>query len=185
MDRRLVTTSTRFELREVLPSDEALFLWIYQDPGMMEHLGGPMSVQAAKTRFQKWIDIWKRSDFGPCVLRLIGGSETVGLVAVFLTEVEGETVFEIGWNVLPKFQRQGIAFEAARAYADFAVQNLGAKVITAFPSDSNIASNRICEKLGMTRIKTISYPYGNGTLNSVYWRWDQRKYPELVALTEK
>lgn len=172
MSRKLVTTSDRFDLVQVLPSDEKIFLFMYQDPGMMEHLGGPMTDENALARFQKWIDMWKNDGIGPCLVRSKATGEIVGGAAIFRAEVEGEPVFEIGWSVLPPFQRQGIAFEASKAILDHGVKELGAKVITAFPNETNKVSNRLCEKLGMKRIKVITYPYGGGSLNSVYWRRD-------------
>lgn len=69
MSRKLVTTSDRFDLVQVLPSDEKIFLFMYQDPGMMEHLGGPMTTENAKARFQKWIDMWKNDGIGPCLVK--------------------------------------------------------------------------------------------------------------------
>ncbi len=147
-------------------------MFVYQDPSMMTYLGGPMSVEAGKARFQKWLKLWETESLGPCLIQNKTTKEVVGSVVLFYTDLDGEKVFEIGWWVFPKFWRQGVAFEAANALADHAVQKLSAKVITAFPSENNTASNRICEKLGMKRIRLVPYAYGDGILSSVYWRRD-------------
>ncbi len=170
--RRLVTSSQRCELLEILPADEGVFLNIYQDPVMMAHLGGPLSTELAKERFQKWLGIWSGSHIGPCVVRYRGQSETIATVGIFPSEIEGEWVFEIGWSVLTAHQGKGIAFEAAKALDDYATQQLGVKVLTAFPNVTNTASNRICEKLGMRRVKSVQYPFGETVLDMVYWRRD-------------
>ncbi len=107
MNRRLITTSARFDLVKLLPSDETLFIWIYQDPSMMEHLGGPMSLGSAKARFRKWIEMWKTLEYGTCLIQFKETAEVVGIVALFPAEVEGESVFEIGWSVFHNFRGRG------------------------------------------------------------------------------
>lgn len=137
---------------------------------MMRHLGGPMPLDLARERFQKWLDIKASSDFGPCVISFRGQPEIIGAVGVFPNDVEGESVYEIGWWVLPEHQNKGIAFEAAEGLDRYAATRLKPYTLTAFPNETNIASNRICEKLGMKKIKLVSYPYGNTFLKMTYWR---------------
>jgi [ribosomal protein S5]-alanine N-acetyltransferase len=173
-NRRLVTTSSRLELWEIQPSDEATFLKIYQDPIMMTHLGGPMPLELAEQRFQKWLGIIAHSQFGPCcVVTYRGQSDVIATVGIFPSEIEGELVLEIGWTVLTAHQQKGIAFEAAQALDRYASAALGAHVLVALPGEANTASNRICEKLGMRRVKLVSYPYGDKVLQMVYWRRDK------------
>jgi RimJ/RimL family protein N-acetyltransferase len=160
------------ELVEIAPCDEGIYVEVYQDPLMMTHLGGPLSTELAKERFQNWLRIAANSKFGPCIVRYRGGTEVIAGVGVFPSEIEGESVFEIGWWVLTAHQQKGIAFEAAQALDNYSSTHLGPHVLTAFPNESNDASNRICEKLGMRRMKSVTYPYGSSMLKMVYWRRD-------------
>ena len=49
------------------------------------------------------------------------------------------------------YQGKGYALEAARAFFDYLFTQKGARRIYAYTEDYNIASQRLCEKLGMRR----------------------------------
>ena len=55
------------------------------------------------------------------------------------------------WMLNEKYQRKGYAYEAARAFFDYLFSKKGARRIYAYTEDYNIASQRLCEKLGMRR----------------------------------
>ncbi len=57
--------------------------------------------------------------------------------------------FEVGYWVRTSFKSQGIATEAVRALVQFALQQLDARRVEAFPDDLNIASCRVCERAGL------------------------------------
>jgi RimJ/RimL family protein N-acetyltransferase len=169
---KILYSTARLDLKALSESDFDLFYTTYSDPEMMRFLGGPMKVEIAKIRMQKWAKHWTEYGFGPGVLHLKKTGEQVGLSALFHTEIENEKVLEIGWLILPAFQNQGLAVESSQGYVDYARKHLEPKAITAFPNAANKASNRICERLGFKRIKSFAYPYGEGFLDSNYWRLD-------------
>lgn len=43
------------------------------------------------------------------------GDEMVGSIAYHQRDWQGEQIYETGWNVLPPYQRRGIAFAAGTA----------------------------------------------------------------------
>ena len=55
------------------------------------------------------------------------------------------------WMLNQNYHKKGYAFEAARAFFDFLFKQKGARRIYAYTEDYNIASQRLCEKLGMRR----------------------------------
>jgi len=59
--------------------------------------------------------------------------------------------FSGGWNFNPAFSGQGYAFEAARALFSDLFEHKGARRLYAYVEDHNIASQRLCERLGMRR----------------------------------
>lgn len=61
-------------------------------------------------------------------------------------------VANLGWAISPAFQNQGYATEAARKLIEFGFQELKLKVICATCDARNLASFRVMEKLGMTRV---------------------------------
>ena len=55
------------------------------------------------------------------------------------------------WMLHPEYHGKGYAYEAAQAYFDFLFKEKGARRLYAYTEDYNIASQKLCEKLGMRR----------------------------------
>ena len=55
------------------------------------------------------------------------------------------------WMLNDAYQGQGYAFEAAQAFFDYLFSQKGARRIYAYTEDYNLASQHLCEKLGMRR----------------------------------
>ena len=55
------------------------------------------------------------------------------------------------WMLHPAYQGKGYAFEAAQAFLDYLFRDKGARRIYAYVEDDNLASQRLCERLGMRR----------------------------------
>lgn len=61
----------------------------------------------------------------------------------------GSDTVSVGWNFNPRFAGKGYAFEAAKALCADLFASHGARRIYAYVEDHNIASRRLCQKLGM------------------------------------
>jgi ribosomal-protein-alanine N-acetyltransferase len=72
---------------------------------------------------------------------------------------------EIGYNIIPAYERQGYATEMARRVIEWAFHTPGIQVITAQCLDDNLGSIRVLEKVGMRRLA----PEGN------MLKWELRK----------
>lgn len=55
------------------------------------------------------------------------------------------------WMLNQAYQNKGYAYEAAHAFFDYLFGEKGARRIYAYTEDYNIASQHLCEKLGMRR----------------------------------
>ena len=55
------------------------------------------------------------------------------------------------WMLNTAYHGKGYAYEAARAFFDYLFDKKGARRIYAYTEDYNVASQRLCEKLGMRR----------------------------------
>lgn len=74
----------------------------------------------------------------------------VGIKPVHMP-LRGEPPIEIGWLLGRPYWGHGYAAEAANAWIDFAFAELRVSEVVAFTSVSNKPSQRVMEKLGMTR----------------------------------
>ena len=55
------------------------------------------------------------------------------------------------WMLNPEYHGKGYAYEAAHAFFDYLFNEKGARRIYAYTEDHNVASQKLCEKLGMRR----------------------------------
>ena len=65
---------------------------------------------------------------------------------------------EIGWVLAPRFWGQGLAPEGARAWLDYA-WSIGLDEIVAFTARKNLPSQRVMQKIGMTREPSDDYEH--------------------------
>lgn len=88
--------------------------------------------------------------WGPWLIVLDAERTLVG-DAGFTGRPKDDGVAELGYGVLPGFQRQGLATEAGEALIRWAFER-GATAVVAQCEESNAASVRVLEKLGMRSI---------------------------------
>ncbi|SFD54020.1 Protein N-acetyltransferase, RimJ/RimL family [Bacillus sp. UNCCL81] len=136
-------------------------LFQINQPEMMEHLGGPESKEQILNRHNRYLNL---SDKG-CMfsIKLLSEYKPVGSVGFWETVWNGESVYEIGWSVLPNFQGKGIATNAVSLAINEASVENKYRYIHAFPSIDNPASNAICSKLNFSLIKECEFEYPPGS----------------------
>lgn len=71
---------------------------------------------------------------------------------------EGLNGIDIGFSLLPNFEKQGYAFEAASKIKDLAFNTFNIKTIKAITTKDNLASQKLLEKLGLENIGTTTIP---------------------------
>lgn len=147
-----------------------MLIRLYADPRMMTHLGGPLSEDYLRGTLDRWFSHWAEHGFGPSMVRLRATGDLIAQVKLAWIELDGEKALEIGWMVLPEFQRRGVASEAIGACVAYARNKFPTVPITAFPDVGNVASNRLCEKLGLAREGLRDWEWAGRVLRSVYWR---------------
>jgi RimJ/RimL family protein N-acetyltransferase len=158
------------QLRDYSSDDKWLSEALECDPEVMKDLGGitpPEKIDAVHERRLRLLanpDVW-------CLVVLLEPKlNPIGTIGVWPSECEGEKIFEMGWMILPKFQKRGYASEAGRLILARAAETGKFSEIVAFPASSNGASNAICRKLGFTLIKEVDIAYNGPPQPSNYWK---------------
>jgi len=156
-------------------SEEDLLLLekLLGDPAMMEHLGGPESQEQILRRHQRYWHIPEDGTDHMFRIVLEASREGVGNVGYWRKTWREQSVYEIGWLVLPMYQGQGIATRAAAAAIEHVRHEPKYQFMHAFPSVENPASNTICRKLGFTLLEECQFEYPPGRSMTVNdWRLD-------------
>lgn len=123
---------------------------LLSDPDVMRYYPAP------KTRAEAadWI-AWNLANYathgyGLWLIETLDGA-FVGDCGLTWQEVNGVPALEVGYHVRAAFQGRGLATEAAAASRDFARDQLQAAALVAIIHPDNRASERVAQKIGMTR----------------------------------
>ena len=153
--------------------DLPLLQQLLGDPNMMTHLGGPETPEQILRRHQRYTHLSESGTDHMFKVIWEPTSEGVGSVGYWRKSWRDQSVYEMGWLVLPAYQGLGIATKAAQAVIEHARWEPKYRFMHAFPSVSNAASNAICRKLGFTLLEECQFEYPPGhsmTVND--WRFD-------------
>lgn len=157
-------------------SDLPLLENLLGDPIMMTHLGGPETPEQILRRHQRYLHL--PEDGTDHMFKVIWAptGEGVGSVGYWRKTWREQSVYEMGWLILPGYQGRGIATKAAAAVIEHASQGPKYQFMHAFPSVENAASNAICRKLGFTLLEECQVEYPPGRSMSINdWRLDLMK----------
>jgi len=146
-------------------------LWVLEktlgEPSQMVHLNGPESEEKIQKRHKRFLAMSADSHAG-CQFTILAGPENspAGSVGYWESEWKGQKGWEMGWFVLPEFQRRGVATAAVRLVLESLSKHGSHKTVFAFPSVDNHPSTAICRKLGFALKEEVSdeYPPGSGRL---------------------
>ena len=152
--------TARLILRPWRDSDLPSFAEQNADPLVMRYLVGPLTraqsdayaaaaqLHLAETGYCKW------------AVEAPGVADFIG--AVGLSRVKFEASFtpavEIAWRLHRHYWGRGFATEAARAAIEDGFNRVGLSEIVAFTTLSNLASQRVMDRLGMQRTIEFDHP---------------------------
>ena len=169
--------NTIVEIRPYSEGDQWILRKTLGDPNETKHLGGSESENKLRKRHKKYVALSKDPQSGCMFVITTGNKKTpVGTVGYWERDEAEQKVWEVGWSVIPEYQRQGIATAATRLLVDFVTKLHSHRYIFSYPSVNNQASNAICRKLGFTLTgnRDFEYPPGN-ILHCNIWRLDLLK----------
>lgn len=110
---------------------------------------------AAKYIQEKMINHYEKHGYGNFLMSKKSDSSKVGCISLYNREdVDG---VDIGFAMLPKYMKQGYAFEGAVKIKSIAEHTLKLSGITAFTTFENVGSQKLIEKLGLEFKKTILF----------------------------
>lgn len=142
-------------------------------PEMTKHLGGPETEEQLIARHKRYLKVNKAGTGRMCSIVLLPSLEVVGGIGYWETLHHGETVYEMGWSVLPPSQGKGIAVAAVAAAISSAKSEQKHRFVYAFPSVDNLASNAICKKNNFSLIGECEFEYPKGSfMRCNEWRLD-------------
>jgi RimJ/RimL family protein N-acetyltransferase len=148
----VILETERLILRPWRDEDRAPYAAMVGDPYVRRFYLVTMNREQADAAIDTYIEYLQRDGFGLlAVERKSDGAfiGDVGLVPVVMP-IRGNPPVEIGWLLGQQYWGNGYAVEAARAWIDVAFNKLALPEIVAWTAVSNLPSQRVMQKLGMT-----------------------------------
>ncbi|MER6500622.1 GNAT family N-acetyltransferase [Streptomyces sp. NPDC001455] len=167
------------QLRNVAPEDVDAYIRMQCDPEMMADLGGPLPREGIADKVRR--DVRKAADDLAWIKMIIPDPTepdmVAGTVNLWSHDTDDGPVSEIGWMVLPEFQRRGLGKRAVRALLEQARDQDRWGLVHAFPATGNAASNGICRSVGFRFLSETDRTFAGRVLRTNHWVMDPRALP--------
>ena len=160
------------ELRAIAPDDLPLYEAIHCDARMMEHLGGPLPADGLARKLREDAEATQADECWVLAIVPDEGGAPAGTVSIWDRDLDGDRITEIGWMVLPAFQRRGLGSRAVRRTLDLARSRGRWRRVHAFPPVTNDPSNLMCRRMGFSRVGTREYDFRGRLLHCHHWTLD-------------
>lgn len=141
--------SERLLFREIDGKDLPVIAEIMRDESVQKVWEHYFSDEDVRAWIQRRQDGYRDHgiDYLLAIDRLTG--EPVGQMGLLKEQIEGETVWGIGYILLSRHQGKGYATEGARAMADYAFQTLGISKLVCDIRPMNKPSIAVAKRIGM------------------------------------
>jgi RimJ/RimL family protein N-acetyltransferase len=155
----LVLETERLRLRKFTREDAGFIVTLLNTPGWIKYIGDRnvrTDLQAIHYLENGPLRSYQHHGFGLWMVELKKDSTPVGMCGILKRETLENP--DIGFAFLPQFTRQGLAYEAADASLQYALNSLKLPVISGITLPDNVSSIRILEKIGLKLVKAIRFP---------------------------
>lgn len=151
-----VAETERLRVRWLEAGDSAFILELVNEPSWIEFIGnkGVKSLQDAVRYIENGpVAMYVRVGFGLYMVELRDGREPIGICG--LIKRDGLNDVDLGFAFLPRFWRNGYAFESAAAVMRYGRTALGLHRIVAILSRDNHRSSKLLGRLGFSFEGTV------------------------------
>ncbi|WP_418603417.1 GNAT family N-acetyltransferase [Hwangdonia sp.] len=147
-----IIETDRLILRKLKIEDVPLLHDILGDKKTMIYYPAPYEIDEVIQWINKSIQSYAENGFGLWAVILKGSNEFIGQCGISLQNINGNIVPEIGYHIKQSFWNNAYATEAARASLNYGFKTLRLSEIFIHTYIKNIPSQRVAEKIGMTRL---------------------------------
>jgi len=146
----MILETNRLYLREMQLSDYSALCKILQDTAVMYAYEGAFTDNEVQEWLNKQIQNYKNYNFGLWAVILKENNEMIGQCGLTMQDYVGKQVLEVGYLFQKAFWHKGYAAEAAIACKEYAFSKLNADEVFSIIRDTNIPSQNVAKRNGMT-----------------------------------
>ena len=147
----MIFETERLYLREMNQADFCSLCKILQDEDTMYAYEGAFSDKEVQEWLDKQISRYEKWNFGLWAVILKETDEMIGQCGLTMQTWKDREVLEIGYLFNRSYWHKGYATEAARACKNYAFNILKADEVCSIIRDTNIASQNVAVRNGMTK----------------------------------
>ncbi|MCL2817920.1 MAG: GNAT family N-acetyltransferase [Clostridiales bacterium] len=155
----MILETDRLFLRKMQQPDYPALCKILQDADVMYAYEGAFSDTETQEWLNKQIKNYAEHGFGLWAVMLKTTGEMIGQCGLTMQDYHEKKVLEIGYLFQKSFWGQGYATEAAIACREYAFEKLNAEEVFSIVRDTNIASQNVAKRNGMTITDTFIKHY--------------------------
>lgn len=160
LKKQYVFKSERLGFRNWIASDKSKMATINSDPKVMEYFPSIPNFKQTEGFIKRMQNQFSDNGFCYFAVDKLANNEFIGFIGI--SEQTFESAFtpcvDIGWRLSQAEWGKGYATEGARRCLDFAFNTIGLKKITAICPVINDKSERVMEKLEMSKKLNFNHP---------------------------
>lgn len=140
-------------------NDVEFILELLNTPKWLQYIGDRHvhSINDAKEYIaQKITPQFESFGFGNYTVVLKADNAKIGTCGLY--DREGLAGVDIGFSLLPEYERKGYGLESSLKIKDLAINTFNLKQINAITNQDNISSQKLLEKLGLKYSKNVKLP---------------------------
>lgn len=154
----MIFKTDRLELSEAVPDDKDFFFKLLNSPNWIEYIGDrkiKSLFDAEKYIRESLINSYKCNGFGLYKISLKESKLPIGICGL-LKRPHLEHP-DIGYAILPEYEKKGYAYEAAKGTMIYAETILRIQKILAITAPKNKSSIKVLEKIKLKFVKRIKF----------------------------
>ena len=146
----MILETERLTLREMRQSDYSALCKILQNEEVMVAYEGAFTDEEVQQWLDRQLKRYQEDGFGLWAVILKETNEMIGQCGLTMQDCEEKQILEIGYLLQKAYWHQGYASEAAIACKEYAFEKLNAEEVFSMIRDTNIASQNVAIRNGMT-----------------------------------
>jgi ribosomal-protein-alanine N-acetyltransferase len=158
MQVELIETN-RLQGERVQESHWQFWQTIGSNPNVMFTLGGVWNEEKARKKLQWNCDQWNNYGHGQWIFFDKVTSEFVGRGGIRKVILTDQEEVELGYSLMPKFWRQGLATEIGKKAVSIAFKEFSYSSVVGYTLVANQKSERVLQRLGFSFERNIMYAH--------------------------
>jgi len=151
-------TSKRLQFRNWNEGDLEQFAAMNSNPEVMRYYTEPYALDRSKALLDRLKQMYIDKKYTLFCVELKDSNTFIGMIGIMDATFQTEPAIEIGWRLLPQYWNKGYATEGAKRSLQYGFNKMKIKDIYAVTSTVNKASERVMQKIGMTKTGEFLHP---------------------------